>query len=399
MTAADAWGDQMRAEVDRLPIYKSNGHAAEPPLLDWRQHIRPFGWAAKEGLDPPPRVFVAKDTIPAGCVTSLYGPGGVGKSLIAQQLGTAVAIGRNWLGCETAKGRVLALFCEDPEDELWRRQVRINADLGCGMADLGDFLCEGRTGRPNELVIPVQGIGTATDLLESAAKATAELKISLLILDNIAQMFGCNENDRAAVTSFVNRLSGIAIDTDAAVLLIGHTPKNDINGHGFSGSTAWNAAVRSRLLLDRVPVEDGGEPRLVLRRVKSNYAPSDDTEIPLVWSNGVLRPDGPRFMSHAQKLDAELRKGRAGQVFKDALDTLRGRGIAVSDSPHARETFAPRYIHEAGLGEGFTQAELLAAMRELLADGSIVANAEIGSRSRGRKRYGLGRPSWGDGSP
>ncbi len=372
-----------------------NGHAPEGAALDWRQHISPFGWAAKEGLDPPPRVFVARDTIPAGCVTSLYGPGGVGKSLVAQQLGTAVALGRQWLGIETTKGRVLGLFCEDPEDELWRRQVRINDDVGCGMSDLDDFLCEGRTGKPNELVIPVQGIGTATDLLQSIAKATVELQASLVILDNIAQMFGCNENDRAAVTSFVNRLSGIAIETDAAILLIGHTPKNDANGNGYSGSTAWNAAVRSRLLLDRVPVEDG-EPRLVLRRMKTNVAPSDETEIPLVWSSGVLRPDAPQFMSHAQKLDADMRKGRARKVFKDALDALRDRGIAVSDSPHARETFAPRYIREAGLGEDFTQAELLVAMRELLADGSIVAGMEVGSRPGRKKRYGLGRPNWTD---
>lgn len=365
-----------------------NGHAPEPPALDWRQHIRPFGWAAKEGLDPPPRVFVAKDTIPAGCVTSLYGPGGVGKSLVAQQLGTAVALGRPWLGIETTKGRVLGLFCEDPEAELWRRQVRINNDVGCCMSDLDGLLCEGRTGKPNELVIPVQGVAAATDLLESVAKATAELKVSLVILDNIAQMFGCNENDRAAVTNFVNRLSGIAIETDAAILLIGHTPKNDIAGNGYSGSTAWNAAVRSRLLLDRVPVEDGGEARLLLRRAKSNYAPADDTEIPLVWSNGVLRPDAPQFMSYAQKLDADMRKGRAKQAFKDALRTMTAQGRNVSHAIRATN-YAPKAFKAAGMADDFTAAELAEAMNDLLNEGTIIANAKVGTGTDRHPTFGL----------
>jgi RecA-family ATPase len=388
VNAADPWAEQMLAEIDRLAVYKPNGHAPEQNPVDWRAHMKPFGWADKEGREPPPRVYVAQDTIPAGCVTSLYGPGGVGKSLIAQQLGTAVALGRPWLGIETTQGRVLGLFCEDGEDELWRRQVRINEAVGCGMADLDDFLCEGRTGRANELVIPVQGLSVGTDLLHAVARATAELKVSLLVLDNIAQMFGANENDRAAVTSFVNRLGGIAIETGAAILLIGHTPKNDTSGNGYSGSTAWNAAVRSRLLLDRVPSDDGGEPRLLLRRVKSNYAPSGDTEIPLVWSNGVLRPEGPRFMSYADRLDAEMRKGRARQAFKDALRTMTAQGRNVSHAVRATN-FAPKAFKAAGMAEGFTAAEMTEAMNDLLNDGTIIANARVGIGADRHPTFGL----------
>ena len=241
--------DEVRAELDEGP----NIHVLRPsptlspeverwPPLDWREHVRPFSWPAKDGLSPPARDFVVADWVPGACVTSCYGPGGVGKSLLVQMLGTAVALGRPWLGLETTRGRVLGLFCEDPEDELWRRQVRINEALGIRMADLADFQCEGRPGRANELVVPAQGLPAATDLLEAVARATAELRARLVILDNIAQMFGCNENDRAAVTSFVNRLGGIAIATGAAILLVGHTPKNDVGGNGYSGSTAWNAA-------------------------------------------------------------------------------------------------------------------------------------------------------------
>jgi hypothetical protein len=44
---------------------------------------------------------------------------------------------------------VLALFCEDDADELWRRQERINETLGVTMADLAEFLPNARTGDEN----------------------------------------------------------------------------------------------------------------------------------------------------------------------------------------------------------------------------------------------------------
>ena len=179
-------------------------------------------------------------------MTSLYGSGGIGKSLLAQLLGTAASLGRYWLGIETERCRVLALFCEDDGPELWRRQERINATLGVEMNDLVDFLPDARAGAENVLSHG-QGILQTTELFEHLATAIGELKPGLVILDNIAQMFAGNENDRAHVTQFVNHLARLARDGDCAVVLLGHVAKSE--GSEFSGSTAWDAAVRSRLLL------------------------------------------------------------------------------------------------------------------------------------------------------
>ncbi len=44
---------------------------------------------------------MVRGLIPRGAVTMITGDGGVGKSLLAQQLLTAAAIGRDFLGCET----------------------------------------------------------------------------------------------------------------------------------------------------------------------------------------------------------------------------------------------------------------------------------------------------------
>ena len=72
---------------------KANGHAkeeapntgqegaAEPPPAE---RIRTINFAELKGRTPPPRRFIVDQWIPAGCVTSLYGPGGIGKTLLAQ---------------------------------------------------------------------------------------------------------------------------------------------------------------------------------------------------------------------------------------------------------------------------------------------------------------------------
>jgi RecA-family ATPase len=56
------------------------------------------------------------------------------------------------------------------------------------------------------------------------------------------------------VTAFINALNGIARRLKAAVLLLGHPPKNGVAE--YSGSTAWHAAVRCMWTLGRVEEKD-----------------------------------------------------------------------------------------------------------------------------------------------
>lgn len=62
--------------------------------------------------------------------TKVRGDGGLGKSLLAQQLQASTAPGTIWLGLPVEQIVSLGLYCEDGEDELWRRQCEINADYG-----------------------------------------------------------------------------------------------------------------------------------------------------------------------------------------------------------------------------------------------------------------------------
>ena len=66
------------------------------------------------------------------------------------------------------------------------------------------------------------------------------------------------------------------------MVLLGHVAKAE--GSEYSGSTAWDAAVRSRLLLAHEG--QGDEKQLFLRKPKANYSETDALE--LEWRDGML---------------------------------------------------------------------------------------------------------------
>ena len=49
-----------------------------------------------QGQPLPERRWIVPDWVPQDVVTGLYGVGGIGKSLLAQQLMTATALGKDW---------------------------------------------------------------------------------------------------------------------------------------------------------------------------------------------------------------------------------------------------------------------------------------------------------------
>src|SRR3954452_11924561 len=189
---------------------------------------------------------------------------------------------------------VLGIFCEDDDDELWRRQCRINDVTGIRMKQLGYFAAQGRLGMPNLLMtFPKGKPPTALQLGYDINAKVSEIDAKLIILDNAAQIFGGEENSRSEVTTFINALNGLARQRRSSVLMLGHPPKS---GAEYSGSTAWHSVVRCMWTLGKVvekDQEDEGEEWsevMILTRSKANYAPSGE-ELRLRWVDGVLRRD------------------------------------------------------------------------------------------------------------
>ena len=81
--------------------------------------------ASFAGKPVPERRWIVLDMIPDKTVTLVSGDGGVGKSVLIEQLGIAAAAGGEWIGTLPEAGPVVFVSAEDELDELHRRVVAI----------------------------------------------------------------------------------------------------------------------------------------------------------------------------------------------------------------------------------------------------------------------------------
>ena len=73
------------------------------------------------------------------------------------------------------------------------------------------------------------GLIQPTKLFERIREAACDIRPKLIVLDNAADIFGGNENDRAQVRQFIGMLRGMAIAAGAGVLLTSHPSLTGIN--------------------------------------------------------------------------------------------------------------------------------------------------------------------------
>ena len=277
--------------------------ASEMPL----PFINIAGW---QDQAVPDRAWTVKDRIPMSNVTLLSGEGSIGKSILSLHLSTAVVLGRDWLGTMPEPGPALVVCCEDDTEELWRRFDLIFSHYGAAYTEFKNLYVMALAGEETLLAVPDRsGLIQTTKLFGRIREAACDIRPKLIVLDNAADVFGGNENDRAQVRQFIGMLRSMAIAAGSGVLLTSHPSLTGISsGTGLSGSTAWNASVRSRLYFKRAKTEKDEEPEpdlRVLEVMKSNYGPAGET-ITLKWKNGL-------FLPVAGTTSLEKLAGRAGR--------------------------------------------------------------------------------------
>jgi len=304
-------------------------------------------------LPPEPRAWVIENWFALGVVHMLFSRGGMGKTLLALMLLQAVALGRTWLGLPTKRGKVLGFFCEESENDL-RMRLRIIVARENAM-DLptfgGQLLMQGRLGLDNVLV----SFNNERKLLVSSfyRRMVATIKAerpSVVVLDNVAQLFGGQENDRAQVTQFVNRLARVAREEDCAIILLGHTAK--AGDSGFSGSTAWENVSRVRLLLERDSDDDGAS---VLSIQKSNIGPR--TKLQLQYQEGA-------FTVVATGTTSTSASGLLAHVLGE-LQAAQDRGEWLGGH-HSSTFYLPTTLSSTERGGGYSVDQLKSATRTLI---------------------------------
>jgi RecA-family ATPase len=368
-----------------VPPAKPNGHGYTSELLK-PESITPFeAFDAGDWEDVPiePRRWLVSNRIPTGEPGLLSGDGGSGKTKLVLQLGVSVACELpDWVGgvVET-HGPVLVFSAEEKLKEMHRRINDIVTYRGLSFRDLKNrirFICDlddvilGKVDR-ERIVQP-------TMALLRLEKTIQRFRPALIIIENAADVYAGDENDRASVTRFVRKLlGGLTQLSEAAVVLIQHPSVAGLqDGTGRSGTTGWNNSGRFRL--NFTIFKPDGENEHSVRRlevVKSNFGPTGEKAL-LRWclQNRVFLPLGsgntPERAAAEKAID---------DAFLKCVDAATAQNRAAS--PNKGSTYAPAVFERMPEAVGLNRRALAAAMERLLSTGRIVGKS-VGSPSKPR---------------
>ncbi len=321
-------------------------------------HLPTLALARLADIDPEPKRFAVGRLAPAGEVTLFTGPGSAGKSLLAQQIATAIAAGSSTLGLEMVNGPAVYVTCEDDERELHWRQAHICKALNVPMASLdGRLLLSSLRGRlDNALeVMKEKGEPEPSPLYKLLSLTIRSRGAQILFLDNLAHLFVGNENDRGEVTRFVNLLNRLAGETGAAIVLLGHPNKS---GDDYSGSTAWLNAVRSQFNIEH----DLDTDLRTLRVGQANYGRKGEI-CRFLWIDWafVLEDDLPPDRAKALRDTAEATADN--NIFLTCLREMAKQKRNVSEKPSS--TYAPKLFSRMAESKGIGKDRLEKAMDRL----------------------------------
>jgi hypothetical protein len=311
-----------------------------PPLTEFR----PTYVSQLEGYSPPPRQWLIDGVLLRGTVGIFAGQAKIGKTILALQALSSLAVGAPWLGRSTVQARGFGLFTEDSHDEVARTQLAINASLGRAAADFElEMSWDARAEKDSVLVTFERFTDKPqfTPLWFQLWNYVHTEGVTAVCLDPASVIFGGQENWRSHVVPFMRALVKEAVRMNGVVLLLVHPPKADQNT--FSGSGAWLASSRFGMSLQRPPEYDAltDEPRniRVLRGLGANYGAGMRPER-LAYRDGVFEVvEPPETQRHILTLNdrMELRY----RLLAGVKRVLQNGGRVPADEMH-RESMPNR---------------------------------------------------------
>ena len=373
------------ADVQRAKPVKPSDHWKGVMKDLWQRDplpiIDPRDW---HGKPIPEREWFVEGMIPHRTVTLFSGDGGSGKTQVALQMIVSSALQTTWLGKTVGSGPCLLYTAEDEADELHRRLAKTVEKAGRQLAELDGVKLIPMAGLDATLATPsAKGQIGATAQFEKLKLVVEQFKPRLIVIDPAADVFGGDEIVRAQVRQFVQKLAGLALEADCAVVLLSHPSLTGLNtGTGTSGSTAWSNSVRSRLYLEAVKDDPD---RRVLKVMKANYGRTGEA-IAIRWDDGVYVLDAGDDPAVESLIHSAVDK-----LFLEllAIFTMQGQNVGTVTGT----SYAPAKMVQHPKAKGFSKNQLAASMQRLLDSEKIKVVTE-GSKSRQRSRLVItGQPT------
>lgn len=226
--------------------------ALGPRLPEWRT----FGELQAADLPTPPAIV--DGLLRKGEISVLGGASKSFKSWAALDLALAVACGRPWMGRESSQGRVLLVNMELPE---WAIRQRLQA------------IARVRMDQPRDdaiLIWTLRGHSVTPDEIRAKLKSANPGSLDCMLIDPAYRLLaGRDENSASDINDLLGKVAGIALDTDAHVILPAHFAKGNASGKDaldrVSGSGVFARFPDSILTLTRHEEENAFTLESVLR--------------------------------------------------------------------------------------------------------------------------------------
>jgi RecA-family ATPase len=334
------------------------------------------------GKDPQPLEWLVRDCIPRGSVVLFSGDSGLGKSLMAQQLQIACALGREWLGYDAEACHSFGLYCEDTENVLQWRMRHIARYYGIDEADLelkAAFVS--RIGEDCSLMDFNRKTdrGALSPLYDQIVSHIDNSGCELLILDTRSRVFNGVDFIKPQVIGFMNALQALADKMHGAVVLTDHPSLTGLaDGRGTAGSVQWRAAARCHIYAKRPRGFDEdaetNDNEVVLRTMKSNWGPNAKAAH-VVWKDGV-------FVRSDRSGGAPATLLERIQMETDILNAARHLlhlGTRLSSNKMS-PSFFPTLIHGEALCQRYPFATITAAMDRMLVEHKLMLVTQDGRK-------------------
>ena len=318
----------------------TNGDAPSSGTSDRYEH-RVLDVAALLAAPDEPIPWRCEGIAADGYLTVLAGRGGEGKSWMALALACGVARGRPTAGIRCEQGTALIFDAENGPKLIARRlrAAQVSADLAVQPVDAGGLRFS-------------QDLDWMREMIEREGA-------SLVVFDSLRVLSsGAKESDADEMEPIITRLKQLARDTGAAVVLIHHRGKSEVND--YRGSSVILDQTDMLFTLGRVPGDPDGRHRRKLTTVKCRI----DEEPEPRWTR--IEADRARGLVTVDEADPYESEGggrpRDG-LREQVLDQLTG-------TPQLQARIA------AGLGRDKSDQTVRRVLRDLKDEGLAERRAE-----------------------
>jgi hypothetical protein len=258
-----SYRDDWKHRLTQMAYYCLQGIRMGEPIIDL---------ATREAPSEPRQAIT--DIAWEGMPTVIYGPGGVGKSILALAFANAVHSGLPLAGLEAIRGNALILDYETAWDETWRRSSAILAGAGLGK---------------DRMVYYRFCTSPLAQDMQSLKRQIAEKDISFVVVDSVGPACGGDPELAASAISYFTALRALSsVDRPVTTLSIAHVRKNDTESGGPFGSVYWTNLPRAVFEVKKGQRENTNFVEIGMYHTKTNVGKLLSPKgFRVTWSDGI----------------------------------------------------------------------------------------------------------------